>query len=144
MNVKKIFSPPRHSTFGDVALLLIRVMAGIAFILHGWGKIQHPFDWMGEKASVPGIFQALAALAEFGGGIAWILGLLTPIASFGIACTMIVAVYMHAVMLGDPFVAAAPGGGSYEPAAGYLCIAIVFMALGPGKFSIDRAVFGPR
>ncbi|PWB78822.1 MAG: DoxX family protein, partial [Holophagae bacterium] len=86
----KLFSVPDQAMFGDLALLLVRVVAGFAFMLHGWGKIQNAFGWMGPDAFAPGIFQALAALSEFGGGLAWILGLLTPLASLGIACTMAV------------------------------------------------------
>jgi putative oxidoreductase len=104
MSIKRFFSAPKHSTSADVALLLIRVVAGLAFTLHGWSKIQHPFGWMGPEGFAPGVFQALAAVSEFGGGLAWMLGLLTPVASLGIACTMAVAFSFHAFMRGDPFV----------------------------------------
>ncbi len=144
MNVKRFFSVPGHSTWGDVALLLLRLVGGAAFMLHGWGKIQHPFNWMGPESPVPGFFQLLAAVAEFGGGLAWILGLLTPLASLGIAVTMAVAFSFHAFVLHDPFVASGPGQGASEPAALYLMVALVLMTIGPGRFSADRQIFGPR
>lgn len=53
-----------------LGLLIIRIVFGLGILHHGWGKIQHPFTWMGPDAPVPGILQALAALSEFGGGIA--------------------------------------------------------------------------
>lgn len=140
MNIKKIFTVTPYSTFGDIALLLIRIVVGLAFMLHGWGKIQNPFGWMGPEGFAPGIFQALAAISEFGGGLAWILGLLTPLASFGIACTMAVAFSTHAFMRGDPFVSTS--GPSYELAAVYFCIALLLIAMGPGRLSLDRVVFG--
>ena len=143
MNIRDLFTMPKHSTFGDVALMLLRVVAGIAFMLHGWGKIQNPFGWMGPDAFAPGVFQALAAVAEFGGGLAWVIGLLTPLASLGIATTMAVAFYVHAVMRADPFVAKG-GGSSYELAVVYFAIAVLLIALGPGRVSLDRALFGPR
>ena len=93
-------------------------------------------------AFAPGLLQALAALSEFGGGIAWIIGLLVPLASLGIACTMAVAVCMHAFMRGDPFVSV--GGSSYELAAVYFCVSILLLAAGPGRFSLDGKIFGPR
>lgn len=127
----------------SAALLLLRLVAGLAFVYHGYGKIQNPFDWMGPQAGTPGILQALAALSEFGGGIAWMLGLLTPLASFGLACTMAVAIHMHAIVLGDPFVPQGPGG-SYELASVYLCVSILFLLIGPGSFSLDRLVFGKK
>ncbi len=142
MCIKKIFSVPEYPVAGDGALLLLRVVAGLGFMLHGWGKIQNPFGWMGPDAFAPGIFQALAALSEFGGGLAWMLGLLVPLASLGIASTMVVAAWLHAVVKGDPFVST--GGGAYELALVYLCIALLFLALGPGRVSLDRLVFGLR
>lgn len=143
MNIRDLFTMPKHSTFADVALLLIRVVTGLAFMLHGWGKIQNPFGWMGPDAFAPGVFQALAAVAEFGGGLAWVIGLLTPLASLGIATTMAVAFYVHAVVRADPFVAKG-GGSSYELAVVYFAIAVLLIALGPGRLSLDRALFGPR
>jgi putative oxidoreductase len=141
--MKGLFAVPEHSSGASAALLLLRVVAGVAFMLHGWGKIQHPFTWMGPDAFAPPTFQALAAIAEFGGGLAWIIGLLTPLASFGLACTMAVAVYVHAIMRGDPFVGSGPGG-KWELAAVYFCIATVLIALGPGRYAFDRPVFGRR
>jgi putative oxidoreductase len=143
MNIRHFFTVPAHSTFADVALLMLRVVAGVAFMLHGWGKIQNPFGWMGPDAFAPGVFQALAAVSEFGGGLALVLGLLTPLASLGIASTMAVAFYVHAIMRADPFVAKG-GGSSYELAVVYFCIAVLLIALGPGRLSLDRAFFGPR
>ena len=90
MNLKRYFTVPANPAFADVSLLLLRFVAGLAFMFHGWGKIQNPFGWLGPDAPVPGIFQALAALSEFGGGLAWIIGLLNPLASLGIAITMAV------------------------------------------------------
>lgn len=143
MDIKRVFATPDHPAMASVALLLLRVVSGAAFTLHGWGKIQDPFNWMGPDAFAPGPFQALAALAEFGGGIAWVLGLLTPLASFGIGCTMAVAVYFHAIMQGDPFVSMT-GGPAFEPAAVYFFTAVLFLVFGPGRFSADRALFGRR
>lgn len=138
----RLFQPTPQTTAASAALVLLRLVAGTAMIFHGWGKIQSPMSWMGPEASVPGIFQFLAALSEFGGGIAWILGLVVPLASFGMLCTMVVATYMHAIINGDPFVG--KGGPSYELALLYLVISVVFIAVGPGKFSADAKVFGTR
>ena len=143
MDLKRFFEVPQFSTFSDAALVLIRVVAGLAFMVHGWGKIQNPFGWMGPDAFAPGVFQALAAVAEFGGGLAWVLGLLMPLASLGIAATMAVAFSMHAIVWGDPFVASG-GGGAYELSVVYFCIAVLLIAIGPGRLSFDRALFGPR
>lgn len=143
MDIVDPFKPPRVSTRVSVGLLILRLVAGLAFIFHGYGKITNPFGWMPAESGVPGILQALAAVSEFGGGIAWMLGILTPLASFGLACTMAVAVWMHAVVLRDPFVPQGPGS-SYELVSIYLCIAVLLLLSGPGRISLDRAVFGKK
>ena len=141
--MRRLFIPEYLSARVSLGLLLVRVVVGLAFMFHGFGKIQNPTGWMGPDAKVSGAFQLLAAVSEFGGGLAWILGLLTPLASFGILCTMSVAVYTHSAVLHDPFVSAT-GGRSFEPALVYLCVALALLLAGPGRFSIDRALFGDK
>jgi putative oxidoreductase len=122
-------------------LLVVRVVFGLGIAQHGWGKIQHPFTWMGQDAAVPGFLQALAALSEFGGGVALILGLLTPLALLGLAITMIVAITTVHLKAGHPFVARG-GGPSYELAALYLAVSLLALIAGPGKLSLDAKLFG--
>ena len=124
---------------GAVAILILRLVAGLAFIQHGWPKIQHAFSWMGPDAPVPGILQALAALSEFGGGFALILGLLTRLAAFGLTCTMLYAIFMVHMAKGDPFVST--GGSSYELAAVYLAIMVVLLLRGAGQCSLDARIW---
>jgi putative oxidoreductase len=143
MSIKEFFAPREYTTVSDIALLLLRVVCGLAFMLHGWGKIQHPLNWMGPDSFAPPFFQALAAISEFGGGLAWILGLLTPLASLGVLSTMCTATWYHAIKRGDPFVSNT-GEPAFELAAVYLCIALVLIALGPGRFAADRVVFGKK
>src|SRR6185312_3468650 len=100
----KCFQRPELPKCASAALLLLRLIAGVAFVFHGWGKMQAPMSWMGPDAPIPGFLQLLAAIAEFGGGIAWILGLLTPLASLGITITMLVATYMMMIVMKAPFV----------------------------------------
>ena len=126
---------------GSVGLLLLRLVMGVAFMHHGWSKIQNPMGWMGPEATMPAILQALAAISEFGGGLALIAGLLTRLGSLGITSVMVVALATVHLRLGHPFVAA-KGGPSYELPAVYLACAIMFFILGPGKFSLDALVFG--
>jgi putative oxidoreductase len=127
---------------GSIAVLLLRVIAGVAFMFHGWGKIQDPFHWLDKAPNAPpGFLQALAALAEFGGGLGLLLGLITPICAIGILCTMAYAAYTH-ISRGDPFVS--KGGGSYELALVYLVIACAILLLGPGRYSVDYKLLGAK
>ncbi len=143
--VQTVFCKPGQSSTASVVLLILRLIAGIAFILHGWSKIQHPTAWVhpGGPISIPAFFQFLAAVSEFCGGIAWVLGFLTPLASFGIACTMAVAVYINITLFKATFVNPT-GGPAYELPLVYLGIALLLFVLGPGKLSLDSQLFGKR
>ena len=137
------FFPVFLSGWCGAALLLVRVVMGLAFILHGWPKIQNPTTWMSAMGgeAVPSFLQALAALAEFGGGIALVLGLLTPLAALGIVCQMTAALLLVHFPRGDPFVASG-GGPSYELPLIYLALAILLIVFGPGRWSLDALLFG--
>ena len=115
-------------------LLVLRLIVGAALVQHGWTKIQKPFNWM-PGSSMPGFLQALAALSEFGGGLALIVGLLAPVAAFGILCTMAVATWTH-FSRGDPWVPSGPGP-AYELALCYFGVALTLLLTGPGEFSLD-------
>jgi putative oxidoreductase len=140
MKIFKVLPLPASASLG---LLVLRVVAGLAFVYHGWPKIQDPFGWDQGKTPYHDSLLALAAVAEFGGGIAWVLGLLTPLASLGIGATMGVATWLHAIQLKQHFVSTT-GQGSYELSAVYLAISLLLLLAGPGLFSLDRAAFGER
>ena len=137
------FFPTFISGWGAATLLVVRVVMGVAFILHGWPKIQNPMGWMNAMGGegVPSFIQALAALAEFGGGIVLLLGLLTPLAALGIVCQMLGALFMVHFPMGHPFVAAT-GGPSYELPLVYVALAILLLVMGPGRWSFDALLFG--
>ena len=122
------------------------LVMGTAFLFHGWPKIQHAMGWMDqpiEPIHVPDILQAAAAVSEFIGGAALILGLMTPLAALGIAATMSVAIGLVPLHHGDPFVSLMGSkGGSWESAAVYLVLMVLLMLAGPGRFSLDAFLFG--
>jgi putative oxidoreductase len=122
-------------------LLALRLVFGGALVLHGLQKINNPFGWMGPQAPVPGILQFLAFLSEFGGGLALLFGLLTPLAALGVLATMAVATLMaHGA---HPWVGS-PGTPSKESAVGYLAVALTILLAGPGRLSVDALLFGRK
>lgn len=121
----------------STALLILRVVMGTAMAIHGWPKFQNLTTWMGPDAPIPAIFIALAAIAEFLGGIAVVLGALTPIATFGMTITMLVASAFH-ISKGDPWIS--QGGAAWELAGIYLAISIALLLVGPGRFSVDAII----
>jgi putative oxidoreductase len=123
-------------------ILLLRLVVGIAFVGHGTQKL---FGWfggygpqgtggffasLGYRAGVP--MAVLAGLAEVGGGTLLALGFATPLAAVMLATVMINAIasvtFKKAFMLGS------------ELEITYLTIAVSLAAIGPGRFSIDRAI----
>jgi putative oxidoreductase len=69
---------PAPAWANAIGLLIVRLVVGGAFILHGWPKIQNATGWMGD--AVPGFLQATAAVIEVGGGALLALGLFARIA----------------------------------------------------------------
>jgi len=137
--LSRLFAPDLLTSRASLGLLALRVFAGIALMFHGWGKVQSPFSWMGPDSGIPGLLQGLAALSEFGGGLALVLGLLTPLAMLGVLCTMAFAAFTH-ISRGDPFV----GRGSWELAGVYFTVAVCMLLAGPGRYSLDAKLFGRR
>ena len=125
-----------------VGLLFLRLFVGYAMMMHGWSKIQKPFGWMGEGAPVPSILQALAALSEFGGGLALIVGFLTPLASLGIMSTMFVACLSY-IKKGAPLIGQG-GAPSYELPALFFVTTLCLLLAGPGKLSLDALLFNKK
>ena len=68
----------------DAALLILRVVLGIIMVYHGWPKLTNlggtiqGFTGMGIP--LPALSAVLATVAEFGGGLLLLLGVLTDIA----------------------------------------------------------------
>jgi putative oxidoreductase len=135
---KFLFGPfvEGRAAFG---LTLFRIVTGIALMIHGLPKIQAPFSWMPPSSGVHSVLQSLAAISEFGGGLALVLGLLTPVACLGIFFTMSYAILMVHMAQGDPWIGK---GRSFEPALSYLIAAVTLFLTGPGKYSLDAKLFG--
>ncbi|MGI8497191.1 MAG: DoxX family protein [Gemmatimonadaceae bacterium] len=128
----------------DVGLLVLRVILGVIFAAHGAQKI-----FMMGLAATSGMFAQIGiplprlsapavALLEFGGGLALIAGLLTPLVALGLAIDMLGAVLMVKAK-GGFF---APRGAEYEL---LLCAASVALGLtGAGAYSLDRVMRARR
>jgi putative oxidoreductase len=125
-----------------LALLLLRVVVGSAFVLHGSGKIVHAFTWMGP--AIPGWLQAMAAMSEFGGGLALVAGLLTPLAALGLIGTMVGALAMVHLPSGHPFVSPDPAKPAFELPLIYLIVNLSVLLAGPGAYSLDSILFNRK
>ena len=131
----------------DLGLLLLRLMVGGAFIAHGAQKLFGAFGGPGMKGfmgfvgtfglwpAVPSLWAWAAALAEFIGGIAILLGLLTGIAGIFIIIDMLVAIF--SVHLKSGFFIQ---NGGFEYALTIIIILLALILIGPGKYSVDRFI----
>jgi putative oxidoreductase len=125
----------------STGLLLVRIVVGAAFVLHGWPKMQNPTGWMaGMENAPPGALQAVAAGFEFFGGILLALGFLTRVSALALASVMVGALVLVHIPKGDPFVAV--GRPSAELASVYLAFSLLVAATGPGAYSLDALLFG--
>lgn len=125
------------------AALVLRLPIGLILAAHGSQKLFAWFggyglegtgQWMDSVGLSPGFVMALlAGSAEFFGGIALILGLLTRTAAAITAVTMLVA--LVSVHLGNGFFLATQG---IEYALALLSASSALIVMGGGHFSIDR------
>jgi putative oxidoreductase len=123
-----------------LALLLLRLFVGIAFIQHGTGKLMHPSEFAAEF-SIPVWLGLATMLTQFIGGILLIIGALTPLAALGIAGTMLTAT-IFLIQRGEPFIN--PAGHSWENSAFYLMAGVCLALSGAGRWSLDARLFGHR
>jgi len=132
--------------YRELGLLLLRIGLGAAFIAHGWPKLVggpaywaqlgHSMDTLGIHVAYP-FWGLMAAVAEFGGGVFVLLGLLFRPACILLVLDLLVALSQHLWNRDFPPVLRNYGPGWSHP----MELAIVFLCLlliGPGKYSIDR------
>jgi putative oxidoreductase len=117
------------------APLILRVVVGVAFMLHGWQKVQMGnagiagfFDSLGIPAA--SVFAFIITYLEFLGGIALILGVLTHLVSKLLLVDMIVATLL--VHLKNGFL----GEGGFELTLLLAAACFSLMITGPGKWAL--------
>lgn len=132
-------------TEAGTAALILRVPVGLILAAHGAQKLFGWFggnglagtaQWMSSIGIEPGLLMALlAGGAEFFGGLALVLGLLTRPAALIAAFTMLVAIFSVHISNG---LFAADGGYEY---ALVLMVALLALAIqGGGDLSMDKAL----
>lgn len=126
-----------YAVLAPLTVLYMRVLCGIAFMVHGWPKITNP---MGPAGMVEGLgfypgwlFAPLLAATEFFGGLLLVLGLLTRPAALGTSFVLAVTVYFH-------WAVQAEGYSGAEKSLLWLGLTLYFLAHGGGRFSVDRAI----
>ncbi|MBI2888910.1 MAG: DoxX family protein [Candidatus Liptonbacteria bacterium] len=128
---------PLLSIWSDWGILLLRVVFGIVFVVHGWPKIRNwgetakNFEAMGFR---PGnVLGPVVAIVEFFGGIALVVGLWTQLVA-ALLLLQFVIITIWKLKNGQKFV----GGWEYDLVL--LAIAALFLVLGAGAFSFDHTL----
>jgi putative oxidoreductase len=129
----------------QIGLLILRVVLGLTFALHGWQKF-FEFTIAGTQASfrsmgVPlaDIAAPVAATLELVGGIALILGLLTRVAAGLLIFDMLGAIFL--VHIANGFFAANNG---VELSLLLAACCLAFVLVGGGRYSLDHKLFAER
>ena len=134
----------------NYVLTILRLVMGVVFFAHGAQKVLGWFGGYGfngtmgfftHKMGIPAPFAFLAICAEFLGSLGLILGFLSRVAAFGIACNMLVAVAKvhHNFGFFMNWTGAQKGEG-FEYHLLALAIAIAIMIAGAGALSVDAAL----
>jgi putative oxidoreductase len=126
-------------------LLVLRLVLGSTMAGHGTQKV---FGWFGGGGlqgtasffrglgfRAPLAMALLAGTGEVGGGLALVLGLLTPLAVFAVEVVMLVAI--ATVHWRNGFWA---GKGGFEFNLLILAAVVALATTGPGRFALDRAI----
>lgn len=123
----------------DLTLLLVRLVLGLTFLMHGLDKLddlngtEQFFDSLGIPA--PAVMAPFVALLEVVGGIALIVGLLAPLFALALAGDMLVAALTQHVDKGF-FVQ----DGGYELVLVLGIASLGILLAGAGRFSLDGAL----
>jgi len=123
-----------YASLREGAETLLRVVAGLALVTHGWGKITNPFGAAGMVEGLgfyPGEFWSLMlAVTEFFGGILIAIGVLTRPASIAAMFVLLVTVYFHWIVRSEGYAGA-------EKSILWAAIFFYFAIRGGNRHSVD-------
>lgn len=126
----------------DLGLLVLRVLVGVTFSLHGFQKLFGWFggggldattEWFASLGFGRGrVAAVMAGTSEVAGGLGLALGLLTPVAAAAMIGTMTTAAFVNNAEKG--FWSA---GNGWELNGYLVAIAVAVAIAGPGAYSLD-------
>lgn len=138
MTTTVVPAAPQTPSRLSLGLAVLRVIVGVVFVVHGYEKLfQTGLPGVGGffaqiGAPLPQVTAPLVSVLEFGGGIALILGLLTPVVAALLAADMLGAILL--LHLPNGFYAA---DGGYEFVLTLLGASLALTLTGPGAYALD-------
>jgi putative oxidoreductase len=134
------------SDAANFALLLARVWVAIMIFAHGWRHVKSirsgpgMANWFESLGLKPGPLHAWAVtLTEVTIPFALVAGFLTPL-DYGGVCALMLVAFMTNHRQNGFFLSSAKEGYEYVLTVAILSIALG--TLGPGEWSLDKAIFG--
>ena len=130
-----------YASVGEIAYALVRVVVGVMFLMHVWGKFKIgagavAANIMAKNGLEPALTWAYLIMAlEVVGGICLIIGLFTRFFGAALAIEMLVALITVHLPKGY---SAGHGGYEYVLLIGAVCFLIALR--GGGPYSADRAI----
>ena len=128
-------------------LAILRIVLGIAFVVHGWSKLSGGvgniavfFGSIGIPAA--GVIAWVVTIVELVGGILLVVGFLSQIAGILIALDMLGVILFAYLLRGAPFIE--NGAITWEKEAVFAAAAICLALAGPGAWSVDDVVIDTR
>lgn len=122
-------------------LLILRLVLGIAFVVHGWSKLTGgPGNMVGffggAGIPIPALMVWIVTIVELVGGILLIVGFLTQIAGVLLTIDMLAAI----LFVAGRGALIENGGISWEKEAVFAAAALCLALAGPGLFAVDAMV----
>ncbi|MFG0214461.1 DoxX family protein [Brevibacillus porteri] len=122
--------------------LILRVIAGLTFAIHGVVKFQMGLENVAGffgTMGLPAFIAYLVAFLEVVGGIALILGLGTRVFAGALSVVMIGAIFTAKLAAGF---LGGEGGAGYELDLALLAMLVALGISGSSKFALDAILFG--
>jgi putative oxidoreductase len=132
--MKKLLSTNYSTGAFNTGLLLIRLVAGLVMLQHGYDKLTHFNEKIPDMINFMGIGQkwslVLVVFSEFFCSLLLIIGLFTRFAAIPLFITMFVALWKvhHMDFLHEDAIAL------------YMACYLLIILVGPGKISVDSMI----
>lgn len=128
-------------------LAILRIVLGIAFLVHGWSKLSGGVDGVAGffgtlGIPAPGLIAWVVTIVELVGGALLIVGFLTQYAGILLALNMLGAIIYAYLGQGRPFID--NGAITWEKEAVFAAAALCLVLAGPGAWSVDDVVVDTR
>ena len=123
-------------TDADNGILVLRLVLGGTFFLHGWSKVLHGIEnqmSMLVANGIPGFFIYFVYISEVLAPILLVLGLFTRLSAISVIVTMLTVFY---VLPGPFFALTSVGAWNKEIQLLFLALGVALFFMGAGRYRV--------